>query len=482
MRSLYLVILIIITFPALAQITFQRNYGTVYEETAYAAQQTSDGGFIIAGDMSGSQSRDIYLVKTDEWGDTIWTRIYLRNWSEYAKAVLELSDGFIVAGSAVTSLGPSRTDVYLLRTNNQGDSLWTKTIGGLYNEQAFDIKVTTDGGFIIGGQADDNTGQVYYYLVKTDPMGVVSWSEKYGISIEERAYGKAVQQTSDGGFIITGYVDDYTIGTGTGYIYVVKTDLMGVEQWTESYDWSESEVAYAVEETSDGYILVGRTYSMGAGSTDALMMKIDFLGNLVWTKTYGDTLGELAYAVEKTADGGFILSGVTYSSGAGSGDYYLIKTDTNGDTIWTRTFGGSHREEAYDVKQTADGGYLLAGYSYSFSVGGSDFFCVKTDGNGWVPIKSLKEPSIIREYKLYQNFPNPFNPTTKISWQLPVSSPVDLSVYSITGERIATLVKETYPAGFHTVEWNAVNLASGVYWYRFKAGDYVETKKMILLR
>jgi hypothetical protein len=477
-----MIILIISVSASIAQITFEKMYGNDQDDVAYAVLPSSDGGYIIVGDVNWSQYRDIYVVKTDQWGDTLWTRQYVRNWSENARTILETSDGFIMAGYAVTTLGPARTDVYLVKINSQGDTMWTNTIGGPRSESAFDMEATSDGGFIIGGQAEDNTGQMYYYLVKTNSMGDSLWAHKYGISNEERAYGKAVKQTWDGGFIITGYVDDYTIGPGTGYIYLVKTDNMGGVEWTESYDWPDFELAYDLEEISDGYVLVGRTSSLGAGGSDAYMMKINGPGAPLWIKTYGDSSTENAYSVEKTSDGGFIISGTTYSKGAGSGDFYLIKTDANGDTMWTRTFGGSHREEAYDVKQTADGGYVLTGYSYSYPSIGSDFYLVKTDGNGLVPIQHHKDQPIVQDYKLFQNYPNPFNPTTTIEFSLPHSGYVSLRIFNILGEEVATLLSASLLSGFHQVVWNASELASGVYWYKLKAGDYFETRKMILLK
>jgi hypothetical protein len=483
MKSLIIVTLLISVSTSLAQITFQQNYGTLDEERAYAVEQTSDGGYLIAGERNThGGSPDIYLVRIDELGDTLWKRTYPRTWSESGQALLKTSDGFLVAGYAVTATGPSRTDVYLLKTDSQGDTLWTRTIGGPRSEQAYDIQATSDGGYIIGGQVDDVTGQVYYYLVKTNSVGDSLWSKRYGLTVQEKAYGKAVQQTADGGYIIAGWVDDYTLGSGSGYIYLVKTDPTGIVEWTQPFDWAGLDLAYAILQVSDGYVIAGHTNSMGAGELDMLLIKIDGNRNLIWTKTYGDSSAERAYALQQTTEGGFIFSGMTSSMGAGFFDFYLVKTDSNGDTIWTRTFGGTHQEQAYDVKQTADGGYVLAGYSYSYHVAQADFWVVKTDGNGLVPIQHHKDQPIIQDYMLTQNYPNPFNPTTVFSWQLPISSQVELSIYNVTGEKITTLINKKQQAGFHSISWDASGMASGVYLYRLQAGDYVETRKMIVLK
>jgi hypothetical protein len=232
----------------------------------------------------------------------------------------------------------------------------------------------------------------------------------------------------------------------------------------------------------DGYVLAGHTSSMGAGEQDMLLLKTDIDGDLIWVRTYGDTSAERAYALQQTSDGGFIISGMTASMGAGFYDFYLVKTNSSGDTSWTRTFGGTHQEQAYDVKQTADGGYALVGYSYSYHVARADFWMVKTDGNGLVPIQHQRNQQMAQDYKLFQNYPNPFNPSTVISWQLPASRPVNISIYNIAGEMVKTLVNKKYPAGFHSVEWNPAGLASGVYLYRMQTDNFVDMKKMILMK
>ncbi len=479
-------IVIIVIFPlwtSLAQITFQKNYGTFYHEQAHAVQQTSDGGYILAGDKStGGMNPDIFLVKTNEWGDTIWTRTYLRLYSSLARAILETSDGFLVAGSDVTSIGPSRMDFFLMKIDNQGDTVWTRTYGGANDEQAFDLKATPDGGYLLCGQAAELSGQLSYFLLKTTSMGDSLWAQKYGLGSTDRAYGKSVQLTSDGGYIIIGYVDDTTVGSSADYIYLVKTNATGLVVWEVSYDWPGAELAYDVQEVSDGYIFVGHSNRMGIGGWEIFLTKTDTLGNELWTRTYGDSSDDRAYTVEETADNGFVISGMTRSTGAGSSDFYLIKTDSLGDTLWTRTFGGTSVEEALDVQPTADGGYVMTGYSQSYTAGWGDFFLVKTDAEGLLPILSGKNQTVIRDYHLHQNYPNPFNPNTTIEFYLPKTSNVTLNIFNILGEDVTTLVSDKLTPGSYKYEWNASNLSSGVYLYRLKAGEYVETRKMVLMR
>jgi hypothetical protein len=143
-------------------------------------------------------------------------------------------------------------------------------------------------------------------------------------------------------------------------------------------DWSRS-----VRRTSDGgYIVAGRTGSFGAGGADVFLIKIDANGNISWAKTYGGTYSDEAYSVQQTSDGGYIVAGYTNSFGAGNTDFFLIKTDANGNVQWAKTYGGTNWDEAFSVQQTSDGGYIVAGRTASFGAGVEDFFLIKTDANG----------------------------------------------------------------------------------------------------
>jgi hypothetical protein len=483
MRRLTVLLVLIPFLSSLAQITFQKNYGTYLHEQAHAVMQTSDGGYILVGDQSTiGMNPDIYVVKTNEFGDTSWTRIYERTYSSIARAVLETSDGFLVAGSDVVTIAPGRFDFFLMKIDYQGDTVWTRTYGGSKDEQAFDLKATPDGGYILCGQAEEvGGGEMSYWLVKTSSSGDSIWAKKYGRGPDDRLYGKSVQVTSDGGYIIAGYVDDRTVGTSADYIYLVKTGADTVS-WTKSIDLPGSELAYDVQEVSDGFVIVGHSNTLGTGGWEIFLLKTDTLGNELWTRTYGDSSDERAYSVEKMADDGFLICGMTRSMGAGSSDYYLIRTDSLGDTLWTRTYGGTSSDEALDAHPTDDGGYVIAGYSQSYTAGWADFFLVKTNADGLVPIVQTHEAEIIQSFRLYQNYPNPFNPVTTIEFQIPNTDLVSIKIYDILGREITTLLDKTLPAGWHQVRWDAGTVPSGVYFYRLTAGKYDVVKKMLLMK
>ena len=153
--------------------------------------------------------------------------------------------------------------------------------------------------------------------------------------------------------------------------------------WTRTFGGSLSDICYSVQQTTDdGYILGGYTCSFGAGGNDFWLVKVNANGDTLWTRTFGGSGNEYCHSVQQTTDGGYILGGYTGSYGAGMADFWLVKTDANGDSLWSRTFGGSDEDFCYSIQQTTDGGYVLGGYNYTYGAGSNDFWLVKTDENG----------------------------------------------------------------------------------------------------
>ena len=202
------------------------------------------------------------------------------------------------------------------------------------------------------------------------------WNKTYGGTTDDYAW--ALVQASDGGYALAGYTTSF--GAGSGDFWLVKTDAAGTMQWNKTYGGTGDDGAYSVIQTSDsGYAVVGYTTSFGAGSGDFWLVKTDAAGTMQWNKTYGGTSADTACSVVQTGDGGYALAGITHSFGAGSVDFWLVKTDANGDMQWNKTYGGTGDDEANALVQTNDGGYALAGYT---GPGGYDCWLVKTDASG----------------------------------------------------------------------------------------------------
>ncbi len=311
-------------------------------------------------------------------GDTLWTRTYGGTSGDFSYTIQQTADGGYIVTGYLRSLGADGSDIWLLKTDANGDTLWTRTYGGSDNEHGFSVQQTADGGYIIAGNVYSfRTYRDDVILVKTDADGNSEWIRTYGGS--ENDYGYSVLQTSDGGYIVAGRTNSF--GAGSNDFYVVKTRFNGSSQWERTFGGTDSDGAWSMQHAIDGgYVIVGYTFSYGAGNGDVYMVKIDSDGNPMWTRTYGGSDGEKAYSVQQTVDGGYILTGVT--GPLQNRDVYLVKTDADGNSLWAQTYGGSGWDFGRSVRPTSDGGYIIAGYGDSYGEGGFDAFVVKTDSDG----------------------------------------------------------------------------------------------------
>ena len=293
----------------------------------------------------------------------------------YVMQVLQTpDDGYIVVGSTM-SMVTYDNNFYVVKTNSLGDTLWTNTYGGNDYEDAGSIDMTSDGGYIIAGFTFSyTTGYYYAYVVKTDSLGDTLWTRTYGEGVVNIAY--SVQQTTDNGYIIAG-----TSGPDEDIreAYLVKTDSLGDTLWTRTYGVGITvNDAMSVQQTSDGGYIIAGNANIGIGNCDMYIVKTDSLGDTLWTRTYGGSELECAWSVDQTTDGGYIVAGFTTSYGAGENDFYVLKLDAYGDTLWTHTYGEYERDKAMSVQQTTDGGYIVAGWSRSFEPGAPDIY------NAWL--------------------------------------------------------------------------------------------------
>jgi ribosomal protein S11 len=361
-------------------VTFAKTYGGTDWDGAFSVQQTSDGVYIVAGwtFSFGAGFYDAFLVKTDANGNIIWAKTYGGTYYDYAYSVQQTSDGgYIVAGYTNSF---SAGDILLIKTDANGNIIWAKTYGGTGDDWAFSVQQTSDGGYIVAGlTASFGAGSYDVFLIKTDADGNIIWAKTYGGADYDVAY--FIQQTSDGGYIVAGATASF--GAGWHNVLLIKTDADGNIIWAKTYGGADYDVAYFIQQTSDGgYIVAGYTNSFGAGWEDIFLIKTDADGNIIWAKTYGGTYWDGAFSVQQTSDGGYIVAGLTASFGAGFDDIFLIKTDANGNIIWAKTYGGTYYDYAYSVQQISDGGYIVAGGTESFGAGGGNAFLIKTDENG----------------------------------------------------------------------------------------------------
>jgi len=404
--------------------------------------------------------------------DTLWTKTFGGVADDYGYSVQQTTDeGYIIAGCTY-SFGVGEGDVWFIKTDDSGDTLWTKTYGGSSYDYAYTVQQTTDEGYIMTGMTDYDV-----WLIKTNASGDTLWTKTFGsVNIDA---GNCVQQTADSGYIITGSTRSF--GAGEGDVWFIKTNASGDTLWTKTFGGSAADWGMSVQQTADGgYIISGGTESFGAG--DVWLIKTDESGDTTWTKTFGGSDVDGGYSVQQTSDGGYIIAGYTGSFGAGGQDVWLIRTNALGDTLWTKTFGGSDIDYAYSVQQTTDAGYIITGVTESFGAGGYDVWLIKTGPEPGIA-EHYDQSNISGNFVLNQNCPNPFNTLTNISYSISRSDFVTLTVYDVLGREVKTLVNEFKKAGTHYVTFDATELSSGVYYYDLNTGDNIaETKNMLLLR
>jgi hypothetical protein len=308
---------------------WDKTYGTPSQELASSVDQTTDGGYIIAGFTHAyGAGGTVSLIKTDSNGNEMWERTFGGEEWDYIFVVHQTTDGGYIMAGTTMSFGAGDGDLWLIKTDSSGNEVWSRTFGGANNDRGFDVKQTTDGGYILVGD--------------TSSFGVVSYD-----------------------------------------LWLIKTDSFGHKTWEKFFAGTNWDFGRSVWQTTDGgYIIAGDTSYHGPDEYNIWLIKTDSAGNMMWNKTLGGPLGDQAHDVQQTADGGYIVGGTTYSFGSGDNDFWLIKTNSAGTMMWDKTFGGTAWDELRSVRQTADGGYIMAGTTESYGAGETDVWVIKTDATG----------------------------------------------------------------------------------------------------
>jgi hypothetical protein len=380
---------------------WQKTYGGSGEDFSWSVKQTSDGGYIVAGktssidgDITGYHGgiSDFWVVKTDPSGNIQWQKTYGGSAEDRASSVQQTTDGgYVIAGMTFSNDGDvtgnhGSEDYWVVKTDQSGNIQWQKTYGGSDGDEGWSVQQTADGGYIIVGCSVSNDGDVTgnhgecdYWVVKTDQSGTIQWQKSYGGSYEEMAY--CIRQTIDGGYVIAGYTNsndgDVTGNHGGSDYWVVKTDQSGNIQWQRCYGGSNSDYGNCIQQTIDGgYIIAGNANSTDGditgnhGGSDYWVVKTDPSGIIQWQRCYGGSNDDAGISIKQLADGGYIIAGWSNSNdgdvtGNHGGDYWIVKTDPSGILQWQRCYGGSAGDAAMDIQLTSDGGYVITGMAGS---------------------------------------------------------------------------------------------------------------------
>jgi hypothetical protein len=494
-------------------IQWQKCLGGTVTDEANSIQQTSDGRFIVAGytfsndgDVSGNHGNsDYWVVKLNSSGDILWQRCLGGTDDDYAYSIQQTSDGgFIVAGQTYSNDGDvsgnhGYDDAWVVKLNSSGDIEWQKCLGGTDDDYAYSIQQTSDGGFIVTGYTESNDGDVSgnhsnwgwddAWVVKLNSSGDIEWQKCLGGTNDDRAY--SIQQTSNGGFIVAGYTysNDGDVSGNHGYwdTWVVKLNSSGDIEWQKCLGGTSDDYANSIQQTSDGgFIVAGRTNSNDGdvsanhgGYSDAWIVKLNSSGDIEWQKCLGGTSDDYANSIQQTSDSGFIVAGYTSSNDgdvAGNhgvySDAWVVKLNSSGDIEWQKCLGGTSGDYANSIQQTSDSGFIVVGYTFS-----NDYDVSENHGydDAWV-VKLINEPEGITEienYNLLSIYPNPFTENAIITFDNPKNEKYRLLIIDVTG-KVVMEINEIYG---NTVEIDGSNLSAGVYVFELTCDQCVSTGK-----
>jgi hypothetical protein len=256
---------------------------------------------------------------------------------------------------------------------------WDQNYGGINLDEAYAIAGTPDSGYVLTGfTSSAGAGGNDLLLMRIDRDGNLEWSQTYGGADSD--WGFDVELTADSHLIVVGFSSSFSTSPQA---YLLKTDLDGTVEWGRVFGGPAAEYAYDVALAHDGgFIVVGETYSFGAGLSDVYIIKVSDSGILEWTKFYGGSATDWGEAVVPTADGGYVITGFTSSFGAGNYDVYLLKIDVDGDSLWAQTYGGSAFDGGRAVVETESGELIVGGVTYRTSVKGNDAYLLGLDSEG----------------------------------------------------------------------------------------------------
>lgn len=489
-------------------IQWQKSLGGNGGDKATSIQQTSDGGYIMAGGSTSTNgdvtenhgSTDYWIAKLNALGTIEWQKSLGGIADDIANSVQQTSDGgYIIAGETYSNDGDVtgyhlNGDYWIVKLDSSGNLQWQKTLGGTEYDVANSVKQTSDGGYIVAGETSSSDGDVIgnhgnsdAWIVKLDASGNIQWQKSLGGSSYDRA--NAIQQTTDEGYIIAGTAastdGDITVNHGVEDFWIIKLDVSGILQWQKSLTGNLADSAESIQQTTDGgYIVAGGSNSINSefpvtfGISNYCVAKLDANGSTVWQKYFGGSNNDYAYSTQQTSDGGYIVAGAAVSTNGnvtgshGSSEYWITKLDASGSQQWQKALGGSSFEEAYAIQQTADGGYILAG-----SAASNDGDITGNHGNGdaWI-VKlssgqlSTGENNLIHKPEIY---PNPAKDWVNLD-HLPQGSSIDL--FDLSGKVIFNKKNNT-----GKIRINTSSFSNGVYIIKVQdKGKIILSEKLIL--
>ena len=363
-------------------LTFSSTFGSQdINEVGYSITQRTDSSFIILGGMDN----DILLLGTDRYGNVQWHQSFGGSQSDKANHIQQTSDGGYIISGTTRSYGFGGSDVWLIKTGPTGLIEWNSYLGTTNNEHGGQVIEMPDGGFVLIGDRDLlGNGDSDIWLVKTNSVGDSLWTRSYGGPEPEHGYDIILNE--DGGFTLLGSTESF--GNGGADIWLIKTDANGNEQWNQSYGDASNDIGQSMLRTYDnGYLIKSKIQSFGEGNTAIGLLRVGSNGEPIWTKTFGGSNGDSGYSLRNTNDNEYILACSLFDHGHNAYNAWLIKLNDSGDVTWEKVLGGSEHDQGFSGVQTLDGGYAFVGSTNNFGNGdknSSDLWIIKTDPVGFI--------------------------------------------------------------------------------------------------
>ena len=452
-----------------------RVYGDIMDDIGFDAIETGEDEFIVIGKVQKSEfDWDAYVAKLDNNGNIIWENTYGGAQREQIVSICPgLYFGYVMTGYTCTDAN-GLSDIWILFIDDNGDSVTSVKYGSWASDQGNWISTNVDQGFIVVSRSEIYQWGDQIYLMKLDISLDTIWTKTYGGPMQD--YGHCVEETSDYGYIIAGrtYTTAYP---ESGDAYVIKTDSNGDTVWTKKYGGDDEDIFYSLVETDDGYIFAGQTWSYGAGLKDVYVVRTNDNGDTIWTKTYGGEGAEMAYRIFETENGNYVIAGYNTPVSGVNRNVYIIEIDGDGNLLWEEYYGNNYDSEyLYGGSPTSDGGFIFTGKVDYYSALEDDIFVLKLgEGNS-----GIEEMATLHKTSVY-SYPNPFKNSTTFHLKIPVNALVELTVYDSFGKILETFIRERSEMGSMEFEWNAGNLPEGVYFVKLKAGKTVVVSKVIRL-
>ncbi|MBK7379452.1 MAG: T9SS type A sorting domain-containing protein [Ignavibacteriales bacterium] len=457
----------------------KRIDGNFSEDVAYDVEELADGGFAVVGytnaTLTPNNGFDIWLIRIDSNGNILWTRTYGGSGDDFGYSMKKTDDGGFILAGETKSFGAGESDFYLIRTDSLGDTLWTRTFGGINNDICWSVDNTKDSGFVLSGEKEASLGNSDAWVIKTNSNGNLVWEYSFGNDIDdERIF--SIKKEEDGSFIMAGALGCNGYASCDGV--VINLNAFGDTLWTNIFPHVYNSQFYSIKIANDGYIVSGFFINPNSSlSPDLWLVKTDNLGNEQWSQIIDyDNDTDIGHSVLQTSDGGYIVTGQSAGFEL-TPDFWIVRTDSLGNVLWDKRFpwGGNNTfavpiggHSGLSIKQTTDGGYIAVGYSDKIG--------------SFLDVYLVRIASDIVPVELTSFTANVMRNSISLNWQ--TATETNNSGFEMQRSQMSNVNSQTgwqvigFVPGFGTTtepksySFTDENLSSGKYQYRLKQIDF----------